>query len=301
MDFIYELKSSLLTILPPSFWDVVDIAVLAYLIYKLITFVKETRAGGLIKGVIVLLAGYFIAQTAQMKALSFILEKTFDVGILAIIILFQPELRRTLEKVGHSKLSKLPVISQFGSSSEPSSIPEKWEFAIDAICESCEDLSSTRTGAIFVIERETKLGEHIVSGTIINSTPSKEMFGTIFYPKTPLHDGAAIIRDGIIYAAACFLPVPEKNELINKALGSRHRAAIGVSEVSDAIVVVVSEETGTISVAENGEIERGFSRDTLKTRLRARVLPENPKKTTPSAGKFKKLNINLPKIGRKNG
>lgn len=279
MDFIYELKSSILTILPPSFWDVIDITVLAYLIYKLITFVRETRAGGLIKGVIVLFAAYLVGKAVQMKALTFILEKTFDVGLLAIIILFQPELRRTLEKVGHTKISKLPVFNQLGGSGESGDLSARWDFAIDAICDACEDLSATMTGALIAIERETKLGYWISDGaTIINATPSKELFGNLFFKNSPLHDGAVIMRDGVILAAGCYLPKPEKEGLINKELGSRHRAAIGLSENSDAIIIVVSEETGTISVAENGDIERGFSKDTLKKRLRAEILPEKPKK-----------------------
>ena len=150
--------------------------------------------------------------------------------------------------------------------------------AIDVICESCEDLSASTTGALIVIERETKLGEQINTGTILNAVPSKELFGNIFFKNTPLHDGAVIMRDGIILAAACFLPKPEKEELINKALGSRHRAAIGMSENSDAIIIVVSEETGAISVAENGELTRGYSKDTLKKTLRAKLLPEKTPK-----------------------
>ena len=275
MDLLYELKSSLLTIHPPSFWDIIDIAVLSYLIYKVIQFMKETRAGGLAKGIIVLVLCYMLARIMQMKALTFILDKTFDVGLLAIIIIFQPELRRSLEKVGHSKLSKLPVFSNSASEGE---LASKWAYAIDVICESCEDLSASTTGALIVIERETKLGEQINTGTILNAVRSKELFGNIFFKHTPLHDGAVIMRDGIILAAACFLPKPEKEELINKALGSRHRAAIGMSENSDAIIVVVSEETGAISVAENGELTRGYSKDTLKKTLRAKLLPEKTPK-----------------------
>lgn len=274
MEFIRELKSSLSTIFPPTLWDIIDIIVLSYLIYKLIAFVKETRAGGLVKGVIVLFVVYFVASTVKMKTLTFILEKTFNVGLLAIIILFQPELRRTLEKVGHSKLYNLPVFSSFGGAADPGELSAKWNYAIDAICEACEDLSATTTGALIVIERETKLGEQINTGTIMNATPSKEVFGNIFYPKTPLHDGAVIMRDGMILAAACFLPKPEKEELINKELGSRHRAAIGMSENSDALIIAVSEETGTISVAENGQLERGFTKDSLKKHLRSKILPE---------------------------
>jgi diadenylate cyclase len=149
---------------------------------------------------------------------------------------------------------------------------EVWENAIDAICDSCEELSATCTGALIVVEQKTKLGEQIENGTIINAVPSKELFGNIFYPKTPLHDGAAIIRDGMIVAAACFLPKPAKEELINKKLGSRHRAAIGMSENSDAIIIVVSEETGQISVAENGILIRDFTPETLRKLLHKKLI-----------------------------
>lgn len=289
MELLYELKNSLLTILPPTFWDVVDIAVLSFLIYKLIQFMRETRAGGLIKGIIVLVVCYLVAQTVEMKALAFILENAFSVGLLAIIILFQPELRRSLEKVGHSKLSRLPVFNQLGAS-DTNDLSSKWAYAIDVICESCEDLSASTTGALIVIERETKLGEQINTGTVLNAVPSKELFGNIFWKNTPLHDGAVIMRDGIILAAACFLPKPEKEELINKALGSRHRAAIGMSENSDAIIIVVSEETGAISIAENGELFRGYSRDTLKKTLRGKLLPERPQKEKTQKEKTAKEN-----------
>lgn len=277
MELLYELKNSLLTILPPTFWDIIDIAVLSFLIYKLIQFMRESRAGGLFKGVVILVICYLVAKTMQMKALTFLLQNVFSVGLLAVIILFQPELRRSLEKVGHSKLSKLAMFNQLGAS-DSNDVASKWAYAIDVICESCEDLSATTTGALIVIERETKLGEQINTGTILNAAPSKELFGNIFWKNTPLHDGAVIMRDGIILAAACFLPKPEKEELINKALGSRHRAAIGMSENSDAIIIVVSEETGAISIAENGELFRGYSKDTLKKTLRGKLLPEKPAK-----------------------
>ena len=277
MDFIYKMGSYINSIFPIEFWDVIDIAVLAVLIYKGFSFVKETRAGGLVKGIVVIFIAYFIMAAVEMKAMAYLLKKVFDVGLMAIVVLFQPELRRTLEKMGHSKVSKLPVFSSLAADSNDS-VSAKWSTAIEAICDACEDLASTTTGALIVIERESKLGEQIDTGTILNAEPSKELFGNIFYPKTPLHDGAVIMRDGMVLAAACFLPKPQKEETINKALGSRHRAAIGMSENSDAIVIVVSEETGTISVAENGDLSRSYTRDSLKKLLRTKLLPEKPQK-----------------------
>ncbi len=276
MNFLYQIDSYINSVLPIEFWDIVDIAVLAFLIYKGILIVKEIRAGGLIKGIILIFAVYLIMSLVQMKVMAYLLKSVFDIGVLAVIVLFQPELRRFLEKMGHSKVSKLPVFSSL--SSDGSEVSQQWGTAIEAICDACEDLSATTTGALIVIEQETKLGEQIDTGTVLNAEPSKELFGNIFYPKTPLHDGAVIMRDGMVLAAACFLPKPQKEESINKALGSRHRAAIGMSENSDAIVIIVSEETGTISIAENGELTRGFTRDSLKKYLRTRLLPEKPQK-----------------------
>ncbi|MFQ9436168.1 MAG: diadenylate cyclase [Ruminococcus callidus] len=147
------------------------------------------------------------------------------------------------------------------------------------ICDACVELSATSTGALIVIERQTRLGEQIDNGTILDAIPSKELFGNIFFNKTPLHDGAVIIRDGKILAAACFLPKPQKEELINKRLGSRHRAAIGMSENSDAIVIVVSEETGAISVAENGVLKSGFTRESLHQLLTKRLITASEETT----------------------
>lgn len=286
MDYLYELGSLINSTLPIEFWDVLDIAVLTVLIYKGVTLVKETRAGGLIRGIVVIFIAYIIMEAVGMNAMAYILKNVFSVGLVAVVILFQPELRRSLEKMGHSKVSKLPVFSSL-TADTADIMAQKWNTAIEAICDACDDLSSTTTGALIVIEQESKLGEQIDTGTVLNALPSKEVFGNIFYPKTPLHDGAVIMRDGIILAAACFLPKPQKEETINKALGSRHRAAIGMSENSDAIIIVVSEETGTISVAENGELTRGYTRDSLKKLLRSRLLPEKNQKVTrpPKAGK----------------
>lgn len=279
MTTIEQIKSTILTVLPLSLVDVIDIFLLACLIYLLIKFLRETRAMGLIKGIFVLIAVYLVSKFFEMKALTFILDNCFSVGILAIVILFQPELRRSLEKVSHIMNEKLSgVLSVLGViASDESTQKEKWTRSIDVICEACEYLSAETTGALIVIERETKLGEQISSGTIIDATPSKELIGNIFYEGAPLHDGAIIIRDGDIHAAACYLPRPSRDEEINKALGARHRAAIGMSENSDAIIIVVSEETGVISIAENGELSRGLSRDTLRNALIGKLLPHNDK------------------------
>lgn len=250
--------------------DFVDIALLSYLIYYVFKFIRETRAGPLFKGIVFLLVAYGISKAIELKAITYLLEATFDIGIIALLIIFQPEIRRAVEKLGHTQFGLKSL--GFGSSSDEKTA--KWETAIQAICDSCVELSASCTGALIVIEQKTKLGEQIENGTIVNATPSKELFGNIFYPKTPLHDGAVIMRDGMILAAACFLPKPQKEELINKQLGSRHRAAIGMSENSDALVIVVSEETGQISVAENGNLTRNFTRDKLHHLLTERLIPK---------------------------
>ena len=184
-----------------------------------------------------------------------------------MIILFQPELRRALEKFGRTRFG----VTLLGIGTLSGDVKQKWDTAIEAICDSCVELSATCTGALIVCERQTRLGEQIETGTILNATPSKEVFGNIFYPKTPLHDGAVIMRDGMILAAACFLPKPQNDAAINKKLGSRHRAAIGMSENSDAVVIVVSEETGQISVAINGVLTRDFTREKLKALLEKEI------------------------------
>ncbi len=268
-------------VLSITFVDVLDMLFLAIILYWVIKLVKETRAEQLVKGVAVFAVVLFVLNQFDFKAMRVIGEMVLNVGLLAFIVMFQPELRRALEKVGRSKVVK-PI--SFFEQSLPAD-QNREQHAVDQIALACEKLSRTATGALIVIERQTKLGEQIETGTVINAIPSEELFRNIFFPNTPLHDGAVIIRDGMIHAAGCFLPKPQKEELINKELGSRHRAAIGMSEVSDAIVIIVSEETGMISIAENGVLERGFDRERLLSTLRTKLFPEQferPKKEKTS-------------------
>lgn len=268
-----------------TFMDIIDILLMSYLVYLLIKLIRETRAGQLIKGIIFVAIAYIISNIIGLKAISYIIKSVLDIGLLALVIMFQPEIRRALEKAGRTKIGM--SLFSIGDTSDQIS---KWNIAIEAICDSCSDLSATKTGALIVIERQTKLGEQIENGTILNAEPSKELLGNIFFNNTPLHDGAVIIRDGMILAAACFLPKPQKEELINKKLGSRHRAAIGMSENSDALVIVVSEETGQISIAENGELTRDFTRFRLNEYLHETLIPkpDETKKKLP----IKKTNRN---------
>lgn len=268
-DIKYAFFSLMSTIQPK---DVLDLAVLAYIIFLLLKLVRETRAGQLVKGILLLVAAYLICSLCDLTVMTYILSHAFDVGLLAMLILFQPEIRRALEHFGQTNIG----IKLIGIGSYSNDVKHRWNTAIDAICDSCIELSASCTGALIVIERKTRLGEQIETGTIMNAVPSKEIFGNIFYPKTPLHDGAVIMRDGIIIAAACFLPRPNSDVNIDKALGSRHRAAIGMSENSDAVVVVVSEETGQISIAMNGVLTRDYTRMNLKYALEKEIFYEDP-------------------------
>ena len=250
--------------------DFVDIALLSYIIYFFLKLIRETRAGQLFKGIAFLLIVYLIGKFIELKAITYILERVFDIGILAILIMFQPEVRRAVEKLGHSRLG----LSNILASSTREATIAKWSKAIDAVCDACEEFSPVKTGAIIAIERQTRLGEHIEGGVELNAEPSKELLGAIFFHNAPLHDGAVIMRDGMILAAECFFPMPQKEAFINKKLGSRHRAAIGMSENSDAIIIVVSEETGQISFAENGTLIRDLNRDTLHDLLTDKLIPK---------------------------
>lgn len=263
--------------------DIIDIAILSYLIFHGIKLIRETRAQQLVKGILFLVGFYAVSVFLNLQTMRYILKLCFNWGFLALIIIFQPEFRRILEKMGRARLTQFQLFTN-EDDDEISNIRR----CIDSVCDAVHDLSATKTGALIIFERATKLGEQIDTGTILNCTPSAAVFGNIFFPNTPLHDGAVIIRDGVILAAGCFLPKPQKEELIAKQLGSRHRAAIGMSENSDAIVVVVSEENGTISVAENGELTRGYTKDNLKKLLESRIIHNeeaNTDKETSLAGR----------------
>ncbi len=248
-----------------NYLDVLDILILTLLVYFLIKLMRETRAIQLLKGIFFIIAIFVLVEIFQLKVMGFIIDNFLQVGIIAIIIVFQPELRRILEKVGRTKVSTLTQSVE--KSSGNASARDR---AILGIADACARLHDSKTGALIVIERQTKLGDIIEKETtsIINAECEPELFCNIFYNKAPLHDGAVIIRDNRIYAAGCFLPNTQKDQYLSTELGSRHRAAVGMSENSDALVVVVSEETGTISVALDGQLSRDQSREGLITILR---------------------------------
>ncbi|MBQ1206181.1 MAG: diadenylate cyclase CdaA [Clostridia bacterium] len=263
LDYLEYVKNQLADI---GVIDIIDIALVALLMFWIIKFVRGRRAGKLLLGVGVLLLLLFVSDLLDMRALNFILSSVVSVGLIAIVIVFQPELRSALEKVGGlSDNFKGKVVGD-----EAAAIRE----AIGEISVAVEDLSKSKTGALIVFERNTRLGDIIRTGTIIDAHTTSFLLGNIFFNKAPLHDGAVVIRNGRIYAAGCFLPLSANNEIV-KELGTRHRAAIGMSENSDALVVVVSEETGSVSVALDGELDRNVSRVKLESYLTTNLLGED--------------------------
>ena len=244
--------------------DIIDIAVVAFVIYHGIKLIRETRASQLIKGILVLVAIMYISGILKLNAINFILENTLQIGLIAVLIIFQPELRRTLEKVGNASVRKIIKISD-----------DAEETYTDEICSAVSKLATTKTGALILIERSTKLGDIIASGTSINATISRELLMNLFVPNTPLHDGAVVIGNNRIKAAACLLPLTQ-NSSFSRELGTRHRAAIGVSEVADCIAIVVSEETGTISMALNGKIKRDYTPTTLRGEIEKILESDKP-------------------------
>lgn len=249
--------------------DIIDIVLVSYVIYKLLLLVRGTRAIQLLKGIMVIVVAWLISTFFELRTLQWLMSQAFTYGLLAIIIIFQPELRRALEKLGS------------GSFLFRSVHPEEHIISNTAseITKAASYLSKRRIGALIVIEKETGLTDYIESGTPLNALISSELLINIFIPNTPLHDGAVIIRNDQIMAAGCYLPLSE-NPYISKELGTRHRAAIGVTEISDGISIIVSEETGHISISKNGEIDRGLNEEKLKNKLIAELSPE-PKATSP--------------------
>lgn len=258
--------------------NILDILLVAFTIYSLIKLVRDSRAEQLIKGIIFLAFSFLIASILDLKTLYYLLKMVFDNGLIVLVVIFQPEIRRALEHAGHSRIGS--GFNFFGSSEESEQIARAWKRAIAAACVAVETLQRQRMGALIVFERNTKLGEIINSGTIVDADPTGELIGNIFFNKAPLHDGAMIMRDGRVYAAGCILPLTD-NQQISSDLGTRHRAAVGMSENSDAIVVVVSEETGTVSIAIAGDLKRNFSNEALRVALENGMLvdrsrPEDP-------------------------
>ncbi len=248
--------------------DIIDIVLVAVLIYQLLKMLRETRAIQLVKGIAILFVLMQISAWMNFRTINYLLKNIMQVGLFSVVVIFQPELRSLLERVGRSKVGKLIDFS--GQSREENSI----ENMTDEIVRATVNMSSTKTGALIVLERETKLGDILKSGTVINAEVTSALLENIFVPNTPLHDGAVVIRGDRISYAGCLLPLTS-NINLSRELGTRHRAAIGMSESSDAMVIVVSEETGKISVAVNGNLTRNLNGQTLKNAIMRALKPGN--------------------------
>ena len=253
--------------------DIVDIAIITLLIFSLFQLIRQTRADQLLKGVLLLLVLFIFSIIFQLTMLTTLLKAFFQSAVIIVAIIFQPEIRSALEKLGRNKMGK----KYFGFLSSHTKDEDK-TLAIKKVISDASDaalvFSKAKTGALIVFERETMLNDIASSGTILNSDPSVALFGNIFYNKAPLHDGATIVRKGKIYASGCILPLTTSKS-VDINLGTRHRAALGMSEQSDAVVLVVSEETGNISLAVEGKLTRDFTQEALVEALESLLIGDD--------------------------
>ena len=244
--------------------DLLDIVIMSFVLYKVLMFVKSTKVASLLKGLLVFFAVLMFSYVFHLNSIYFILSRLVQWGVLALIILFQPEIRRVLEEMGSKRF-----ITFF---SAPEVNTNTMEQTINQTVVACMEMSQSRTGALIVFEREIRLDDMIRSGTVLDASVTSELFKNIFFVKAPMHDGAVIVRQGRILGAGCMLPL-SKNVNLSRDLGMRHRAGIGMSENSDAVVVIVSEESGSISVAIGGMLKRHLKPETLENLLRNELLP----------------------------
>lgn len=263
-----------------TFKDAIDVIIVTFLLYNAIKLVRETRAGQLVKGIILLVALFLVSAYLELLMLNQILRTFFQSAFIVVVILFQPEIRKALEQVGRSKVGQ-SLATAMGVKEKESEKTET-RAAIAGVVEAVAILQQLRMGALIVFECHTKLGEIVETGTVVEGDPSAQLIANIFYNKAPLHDGAMIIRGGRIYAAGCILPLTSSDS-VSAELGTRHRAALGMSENSDAVVVVVSEETGQISIAAGGRLTRNYNRLSLAEMLEKTLLGDSS--DTPSGGK----------------
>ena len=259
--------------------DIVDILLVAYLIYKLIMLIRKTNSYRVARGLLMILIALWLSGVLKLTMINYLLEKIVELGMIALVILFQPELRRLLERMGGN------ISSLFGSKRLDHLTTET---EITQTIMACSDMSTTHTGALIVFERANALDEQMRSGTIVNADVSAELLKNIFFVKAPMHDGAVIVRHGRVLGAGCMLPL-SKNVNLSRDLGMRHRAGIGMSENSDAVVVIVSEETGSISVAIGGMLKRHLKPETLENLLRNELLPQDAEESDKQ--KFSLLNL----------
>ena len=244
-------------------WDIIDILIVSLIIYKILTFMRKTNASSVIKGIILLLMLAWLSNLLNMNVVTYILRQIFEMGLLVLIVLFQPELRKLFEQVGTSRINLI-----FRKRIRL----ENAEAVLYSVISSAKSMAKSKTGAIIVFEREISLNDYAVTGTKLDAEISAELIQSIFYYNSPLHDGALLIRDGRILAAACMLPL-SNNISLSRDLGMRHRAGVGITERSDSVAVIVSEQTGTISVAVDGMLKRHLSDDTFEKLLLKEFMP----------------------------
>ncbi len=293
MEYIYYIWNSMVSLVRTfTIADLFDVIIVSFLIYEFIKLIRETRAEQLVKGILIFSLAYVLSYQLHFKMLSTILSNFFQFGVMALLIVFQPELRRALEHIGRSRIGNY---WNFGNIlGESDEYDKKVIKVVDIVCQVFSSFQVSRTGALIVFERKTKLGDIISTGTIIKAEASSEIISNIFYNKAPLHDGAMVIKDCLVYAGGCILPLT-KNENLSNDLGTRHRAAVGISENSDAVAIVVSEETGSISIAINGVLRRINNIDTLKKRLVSLLIQDS--KNNGSA--YKNIITSFKKVARK--
>ena len=244
--------------------DILDIAIMAFVLYKIFTLVQSTKAASLVKGLLIFLAALVLSSALHLNGINYIMSRMVNLGLLALIILFQPEIRRILEQVGSRRFTAFFIHEESAGAMER---------AISQTVLACTEMSQTRTGALIVFEREILLDDMVRSGTVLDAAVSSELLKNIFFVKAPMHDGAVIVRHGRVLGAGCMLPL-SKNVNLSRDLGMRHRAGIGMSENSDAVVVIVSEETGSISVAIGGMLKRHLQAETLSQLLHNELMPQ---------------------------
>lgn len=288
MDFVIGLWDLFLQLIRNfRFADAIDIVLVTFIIYNAVKLVRETRAGQLVRGILVLMIVWGLSYWLKLYLMQTILGYLFQFAFIALLIVFQTEIRRALEQIGRSGIGGRRNWL-FGLSFSSGGAEEKLQQsrrAVNAVVDAAALMSRQKTGALIVFEMKTKLGDIIDTGTVVNAVPSVQIICNIFFNKAPLHDGAMIIRDGMVYAAGCILPLT-KSDSVSAELGTRHRAAIGMSENSDAVVVVVSEETGQISVVINGTLRRNYTRETLNSELESLVLSQPAEPAEKKQGLF---------------
>ena len=283
-EYISSLWSQFLSLLSSfNISSALDVLLVSFIIFSGIKLIRETRAEQLVKGIILLLGIWIVANIFSMNMMKTILSYFFNFSVIALLIIFQPEIRRALEQMGRNNFGKkLGLLNK-----EEEKQKEKKQRCISAVVDSAAYLQERKTGALMVIERETKLGDIINTGTVVDAIPSQQLICNIFFNKAPLHDGAMVIREGMVYAAGCILPLTKSNK-VSLELGTRHRAAIGMSENSDAVIVIVSEETGQISMALNGVLTRNYTRETLQNALEEYLSSSSEPKTQKKIPSFRK-------------